>query len=97
MVVPAVCGLVATSTYTYHVQWKQQVSYPSTFRGTSLVNNALTLTLKAKQEVSEVISDVSISSTSFWWSKIFWGKSTNPNVTDPSQLNFLQSCPLGYP
>jgi hypothetical protein len=69
------------------------VNYPSTFRATTLSNNSLTITLSGQQNVSGIVSNVSINSTNNWWSRIFWGRSTNSNLTSITGLGnqLLQS------
>ena len=61
----------------------RSATYPA-FRGTSLSNNTMTFTLSAQK--TEGTGTPSISSQSRWWSKIYWGKSTNSSLTNPLAL-----------
>lgn len=63
------------------------VSYPSSFRATTLTNNSLTINLEAQQNINNILSTASISSTNTWWSRIFWGRSTNSNLTSITGLS----------
>ena len=54
-------------------------------RSTSLASNLITVTLSAQQTEG---SNPSISATRSWWSRLYWGKSTNASLTDPSSLSF---------
>jgi hypothetical protein len=59
------------------------VSYPA-FRATTIGSNTQTFQLTGQQVDGS--NPVSRSSTTRWWSKIYWGKSTNPNLTDRTLL-----------
>lgn len=61
----------------------RSVTYPA-FRGTSLSNNTMTFTLSAQK--TEGVGNPSISSQSRWWSKIYYGKSSSPSLTNPLSL-----------
>lgn len=63
------------------------VNYPSSFTATTLSNNELIIKLEAEELVNGITSPVSISSSTKWWSRIFWGKSTNSDLTDPTSLS----------
>lgn len=54
-------------------------------RSTSLASNSITVTLSAQQTEG---SNPSTSATRSWWSRLYWGKSTNASLTDPSSLSF---------
>lgn len=60
------------------------VSYPP-FRAITLGSNSVTISLTGAQEEG---NNPSISQTRSWWSRLYWGKSTNPSLTDPSSLSF---------
>jgi hypothetical protein len=53
-------------------------------RSTSLASNSITVTLSAQQIEG---SNPSTSATRSWWSRLYWGKSTNASLTDPSSLS----------
>jgi len=57
--------------------------YPA-FRSTSLSSNTVTITLTGQQDQG---SNPSTSTTSRWWTKAYWGKSTNASLTDPLALS----------
>lgn len=63
------------------------VTYPSSFKATSLSNNSLTIKLQAQQNIDDIVSIASISSTNNWWSRIFWGRSSNENLTSITGLS----------
>jgi hypothetical protein len=59
------------------------VTYPP-FRATTLGSNSVTISLTGAQEEG---SNPSISATRSWWSRLYWGKSTDASLTDPSSLS----------
>lgn len=61
------------------------VAYPA-FRATNLSSNSVTITITGAQQQGD--NPVQRTSSSNWWSRLYWGKSTNINLTDPSLLSF---------
>ena len=61
----------------------RNVSY-SAFRGINLSSNTMTFTLSAQK--TEGAGTPSINSSSRWWSRLYWGKSESPNLTNPLVL-----------
>lgn len=73
------------------------VTYPA-FRSTNIGANTLTLGISGQQD--EGTNPVTRSQTRRWWSRLYWGKSTNPALTDPLVLlngssNLLESTGSG--
>lgn len=73
------------------------VTYPA-FRSTNIAANTLTLGISGQQD--EGTNPVTRSQTRRWWSRLYWGKSTNPALTDPLVLlngssNLLESTGSG--
>jgi len=60
------------------------VSYPA-FRGTAIGSNTQTFQITGQQ--IEGSNPVSRSTSSRWWSKMYWGKSTNEALTDRTLLS----------
>jgi hypothetical protein len=60
------------------------VSYPA-FRATTLGSNTETFQLTGQQQEGSYL--VSRSASTRWWSKMYWGKSTNPSLTDITSLS----------
>lgn len=59
------------------------VTYPS-IRATQISNNTLTVSITGQQSKDTPL--VSTTDTSRWWSRLYWGKSTGTNTTDPFVL-----------
>lgn len=62
----------------------QSVTYPA-FRGTSINNNTITVSITGQQVMGTPL--VSRNSNIRWWSKMYWGKSTQTNLTNPFALS----------
>lgn len=60
------------------------VSYPA-FRATTIGSNTQTFQLTGQQQ--EGSNPVSRSASTRWWSKMYWGKSTDPSLTDRTLLS----------
>ena len=60
------------------------VTYPA-FRSTNIAANTLTLGISGQQE--QGTNPVTASQTRRWWSRLYWGKSTDASLTDPSTLS----------
>ncbi len=60
------------------------VSFPTGLRGTDLNNNTITFQITAQQVGGTPL--VSRSSSSRWWSKMYWGKSTDTDLKNPFAL-----------
>jgi hypothetical protein len=67
------------------------VTYPA-LRGTSLSDNTITVSITGQQIERTPI--VSRNDTSRWWSKMYWGKSTNTDLTNPFSLTLGSSATI---
>ncbi len=81
-------GSLATNFELYDTddnpfQSSQTVSYP-TLRGTLIDNNTFTVSVTGQQKSGTPL--VSRSSTTRWWSKMYWGKSTDTDLKNPFAL-----------
>jgi len=61
----------------------RNVTYPA-FRGSNLSSNTMAFTLSAQK--TEGVGTPTISRSSRWWSRLYWGKSESPDLTNPLVL-----------
>lgn len=62
----------------------QPVTYPA-FRATSISSNTITISITGQQVMGTPL--VSRNSNTRWWSKMYWGKSTQTDLTNPFALS----------